>query len=300
MKTGSLYVCLAALFCLAALTHRALEDALRTPIPPASPSRIVSLAPSVTETLYALGMGDSIAGVTQFCIYPPEVRHKPQVAGFGEVNYEAVLRLRPDLVVLPQDKARNKKDLENLGLPVLTLDTRSMSGLMNTIAELGNATGHDSAAYAILAAINSSLTAAQARAGATAKPRVLFSVMHSYQGLGYITEINAVGKDGFYSELISAAGGNNVYTGDLAFPRLSREAVIFLDPEVIIDIIPASENLDAVRRDWQSLASVSAIKNNRLYLFTDEADTVPGPRFFQTLTKLSHALYPQSHPEPME
>ncbi|MDR0239515.1 MAG: ABC transporter substrate-binding protein, partial [Deltaproteobacteria bacterium] len=93
---------------------------------------------------------------------------------------------------------------------------------------------------------------------------------------------------------------SNVYTGELAFPRLSREAIIFLNPDVIIDSIPAAENLDAVRRDWQSLASVSAIKNQRLYLFTDEADTVPGPRFYQTLTKLSHALYPQSHPEPVE
>jgi len=292
MKTLPLYLWLAALFCLAAWAHHALEDTLRTPAIPSSPQRIVSLAPSVTETLYALGMGENIVGVTQFCAYPPEVLNKQQVAGFGEVNYEAVLRLRPDLVVLPQDMVRNKKNLENLGLSVLTLDTRSMSGLMDTIAKLGNATVHANETQAILAAINNSLTAAYVRAGEKPKPKVLFSVMHSYQGFGYITEINAVGKDGFYSELILAAGGNNAYTGELAFPRLSREAIIFLNPEIIIDIIPASENLDAVRRDWQSLSSVAAIKNNRLYFFTDEADTVPGPRFYQTLTKLSHALYP--------
>jgi iron complex transport system substrate-binding protein len=211
-----------------------------------------------------------------------------------------VLRLRPDLVVLPQDKARNKKELENLGLPVLTLDTRSIPGLVHTMEELGKATGHADEAHAALAAINSSLTAAQARAGHRPNPKVLFSVMHSSQGRGSITEIHAVGKDGFYSELILAAGGSNVYTGELAFPRLSREAVIFLNPEIIIDIIPASENLDAVRRDWQSLASVAAIKNNRLYLFTDEADTVPGPRFYQTLTKLSLALYPEPQSESMK
>jgi iron complex transport system substrate-binding protein len=292
MKTGPLYLCLAALFCLAAWAHYALEGAFRTPTLPASPTRIVSLAPSITETLCALGMGDKIVGVTQFCAYPPEVRNKPQVAGFGEVNYEAVLRLRPDLVVLPQDKVWNKKDIENLGLPVLTLDSRSMPGLMHTIAELGNATGHADEAHAVLAAISNSLAAALARAGERPRPKVLFSVMHSYQGLGYITEIHAVGNDGFYSELILAAGGSNVYTGELAFPRLSREAIMFLNPEIIIDIIPASENLDAVRRDWQSLSSVSAIKNHQLYLFTDEADTVPGPRFYQTLTKLSHAFYP--------
>ena len=298
MKTWPLCGCLAALFCLAAWAHHALEGVCRVSEIPPFPRRIVSLAPSVTETLYALGMGDDIVGVTQFCVYPPEVRNKPQVAGFGEVHYEAVLRLRPDLVVLPQDKIRNKKDIESLGLPVLTLDTLSMPGLMKAIKELGRVTGHINEARAVLAVISNSLTEARMRAGETARPRVLFSVMHSYQGLGYITEINAVGKDGFFNELILAAGGNNVYTGELAFPRLSREAIIFLNPEVIIDIIPASENLDAVRRDWQSLSSVSAIKNNRLYLFTDEADTVPGPRFYQTLTKLSHALYPYSQKEP--
>jgi iron complex transport system substrate-binding protein len=294
MKTWPLHACLTALFCLAAWAHHALERACRVPALPPSPQRIVSLAPSVTETLYALGMGDSIVGVTQFCAYPPQARGKPQIAGFGEVNYEAVLRLRPDLVVLPHDKERNKHELETLGLSVLTLDTRSMPGLMNTIAELGEATGHSNEARTILAAVDNSLQAASTRAAETGKPRVLFSVMRSYQGLGSITEIHAVGKDGFYSELIQAAGGANVYTGELAFPRLSREAIIFLNPDVIIDCILASENLDAVRKDWQSLASLSAIKNNRLYFFTDEADTVPGPRFYHTLTKLSHALYPSS------
>ena len=300
MKTGSLYLCLATLLCLAAWAHHALERAFRIPSLPSSPQRIVSLAPSVTETLYALGMGDSIVGVTQFCAYPPEARTQPQVAGFGEVNYEAVLRLRPDLVVLPLDKEQNKKDLENLGLPVLTLDTRSMPGLMSTLAELGAATGHRSEAHSLLAAINSSLDAARTRAAGARRPRVLVSVMRSYQGSGPVTEIHAVGKDGFYSELIQAAGGDNVYTGELAFPRLSREAIIFLNPDVIIDCIPLTENLDAVRQDWQNLASLSAIKHNRLYLFTDEADTVPGPRFYHTLMKLSRALHPSPQQEPVE
>ena len=237
-------------------------------------------------------MGDTIAGVTRFCAYPPQARDKAQVAGFGEINYEALLRVRPDLIVLPQDMKQNTKDLENLGLPVLPLDTRSLPGLMRAMEELGNATGHADEAHAALAAINDSLAAAQVRAGERPKPTVLFSVMRSYQGLGHITEIHAVGKDGFYSELIPAAGGNNVYTGELAFPRLSREAIMFLNPDIIIDSILPSENPDAARRAWQSLSSVAAIRNKRLYIFTDEADTVPGPRFYQTLTKLSHAFYP--------
>ena len=293
MKTCSCYILLGLLCLLAIWAHQALDDAFRPPAPSPHPARIVSLAPSVTETLYALGMGNQIVGVTQFCAYPPDVRKKPQVAGFADINYEAVLRLRPDLVVLPRDKERNKKELENLGLSVLSLDTRSLFGLMDAVDVLGKATGHEKEAHAVLVDMHNSLTEAHACAEGRPRPTVLFSVMHSYQGLGYITEIHAVGKDGFYSELIDAAGGRNIYAGEPAFPRLSREAVMFLNPEVIIDIIPASEDLEAVRRDWQSLSSVSAIQHNRLHLLADEAHTVPGPRARHTLSRLSRAFHPQ-------
>jgi iron complex transport system substrate-binding protein len=294
MKTCLSYTFLGIFLVLALWTRHTREAP--PPATPLNPVRIVSLAPGITETLYALGLGDRVAGVTQFCAYPPEAREKPRVAGFTDVNYEAVLRLRPDLVILPRDRERNKKELENLGLPVLALDTRSLSGLTEAVELLGKATGHEEEARAVLAELDAGLAEARARAAGRPEPGVLFSVMHSYQGLGYITEIHAVGKDGFYSELVKAAGGRNSYAGDLPFPRLSREAVLLLNPEVIIDVIPAAEDVETVRRDWQSLSSVSAIKNNRLYFLTDEADTVPGPRSSQTLTRLSRALHPQPAP----
>ncbi len=285
---------LAVLFLLALWGRRELDRATAPAPAPADPRRVVSLAPSVTETLYALGMGAQVVGVTQYCSYPPGVKNKPAVAGFSDVNYEAVLRLRPDLVVLPVDKADNRLNLEHLGLSTLPLDTRTVSGLMEAMAVLGRATGHEAQAEALLDGVRASMREAGRRAQGRARPRVLFSIMHSYEGLGYITEINAVGKDGFFNELIAMAGGENVYQGRLSFPRLSREAIIHLNPEVIVDVIPAAEDLDAVRRDWESLANVSAIQNNRLVLLTDEADTVPGPRFAETLTKLSIAFYPDA------
>ncbi|MDR1043883.1 MAG: helical backbone metal receptor [Candidatus Adiutrix sp.] len=274
--------------------HRALAAATAPPPLPADPRRIVSLAPSVTETLYALGLGDRVAGVTQFCHYPPEVLEKPVVAGFSEVNFEAVLRQRPDLVALPVDKIRNKSQLEHLGLTVLPLNTRSLSGLLETVRSLGRSTGREARAELICDRLDGSVAQARARAAGRPRPRVLFSVMHSYEGLGYITEINAVGQDGFFSELIDIAGGRNVYQGSLAFPRLSREAIIYLNPDLIVDIIPFTENLEGVKEDWLSLTSVEAIKNGRLFFLTDEADTVPGPRIHQTLGKLSRAFHPDA------
>ena len=287
------YAAVAALLPLAVWAHLALERAAGPADIPREPERIVSLAPSITETLYALGLGGSVAGVTRFCAYPPEVLEKPKVAGFSDINYEAVLRLRPDLVVLPSDKTGARLDIENLGLPVMTIDSRTLEGFLKDTLALGEKTGHEIDAARVIAELRQSLEEARGRAEGETPPRVLFSVMHSYEGIGQLTEIYAIGRDGFYDELIAAAGGQNVYEGELPFPRLSREAIIFLNPDVIIDVIPTKEtDLEAVRRDWQSLASVEAVKNGRLHLLTDEGDTVPGPRSYKTLDKLSHAFHP--------
>ena len=288
------------LFLLALWGHLALERATNPQTALATqagaPKRIVSLAPSLTETLFALGLGPQVAGVTQFCAYPPEAALKPKVAGFSDIYLEALVRTRPDLVVLPLDKTWNRLQMDRLGLPSLTLDTRSLAGLLQSIELLGQITvpgdTHGTEAKVLLEHIKQGMATAQARATGRKRPRVLFSVMHSYQGLGYISEISVIGNDGFYNELIKIAGGQNAYQGSLPFPRLSREAIIFLNPEVIIDVIPPGENLEAVRRDWQSLGSVSAIKNKRLVLLSDEAHTVPGPRFVQTLEGLSQAFHP--------
>ena len=292
MNAKPFCIFLGAFLVLTIFAHKALSRLL-APAMPENPQRIVSLAPNLTETLYALGLGPRVVGVTDFCAFPPEVRDKPRVAGFSSINFEALLRAQPDLVVLPFDKAGSWQHLERLGLATLSLDTRSLPGLMEAIAVLGRAAGRDGEARSILEGITQGLTAAEERARGKERPRVLFSIMHSYQGPGNITEIVAVGDDGFFDAMIRAAGGRNAYEGILSFPRLSRESLLFLNPDVIIDVIPAGENPEAARRDWNSLYSISAIKNQRLILLTDEAHTVPGPRLVHTLAKLSQAFHPE-------
>lgn len=232
--------------------------------------------------------------MTQFCNYPPEALNKPEVAGFSDINLEALLRARPDLVVMPLDKTWNKIQLERLGLPVLALETRSMAGLIQGIEILSQVGNRSAQGKMLLESIQHHIEAATARSVNKARPSVLFVVMHSYQGVGYISEISAVGSDGFYSELIEIAGGKNVYTGNLPYPRLSREAIIFLNPDVIVDVISPEDDLAGVKKDWETLASVNAIKNKRLLLLTDELHTVPGPRFVKTLSELSLAFHPEN------
>ena len=117
--------------------------------------------------------------------------------------------------------------------------------------------------------------------------------MHSYAGLGYISEITAAGNDGFFSYLVRICGGENAYQGALSFPTLSREAIFKLNPDVIIDLVRSEEEAAEARKGWLSLSSVNAVRNGRLYMFTDESDTVPGPRAYLTIRKTSLALHPE-------
>ncbi|MDR2603915.1 MAG: helical backbone metal receptor [Desulfovibrio sp.] len=289
MPKGFFPVVPGLLLLLALPAHMALERPLHPASAPDGARRIVSLAPGITETLYALKLGPRIAGVTSYCLYPPEAALKPRVAGFSDVNLEAVLRARPDLVLLPEDKRDNLLRLETLGLPALPLDVSSPSALAASVERIGNITGREAEAEALLAEFRGGLEAAAARAAGNTPPRVLFSVMRDIRG-GGLSEVIAVGGDGFYSELIALAGGDNVCAGHIAFPRISREALIFLDPEVMIDALPGGD-AEQARRDWESLSSVGAVQTGRVLLLTDPADTIPGPRFFRTLDKLSRAFH---------
>jgi iron complex transport system substrate-binding protein len=218
----------------------------------------------------------------------------PKVAGFTDINYEAVLRARPDLVVLPVDKTANRHELEQLGLTTMALDTRNLLGYMSSILSFGEATGSSRLARRVVANLENSIRRAEFRAQGRPKPRVLFSVMHSYQGFGYINEITVVGQDGFFSNMLELAGGQNAYEGPLPFPKLSRDAIMTLDPDVIVDLIQGSEQSDLALSDWKGLGKLKAVTNDRIYLFSDESDTVPGPRIYRTIDKLSLSLFPEN------
>ena len=296
-RSIAIFCCVFAVF--AVLTHRSLAHLTRPPEAPEDPQRIVSLAPSITELLYALGLEDRVVGVTDYCVYPPRVADKPQVAGFSSINFEALLRVRPDLVLLPVDKIVSRVRLEQLGIPVMLLDTHSMHGFMDAVETFGRAAGRDEQAQALLTDMRMALDAAKTRAHGHPKPRVLFVVMHSNRGKGHTSEVNIIGRENFFSEMIEAAGGVNAYQGNLPFPLLSREAIIFLNPEVIIDITPPGmgANLEAMRRYWEGFSGVSAIAHDRLHIITDASATVPGPRFPQTLSLMSEAFHPAAPEE---
>jgi len=297
MRKLTSFFLLCAAFSGFLLLRNLLHEASAPPLPPAEPKRIVSLAPSVTETLYALGFGSDVVGVTTFCAWPAEVKNKPKVSEYSQLNLEALVRARPDLVVMPANHLEYRSLIEKMGIPVLYLSTLTLPDYVQAMQKLGQSMGHSEQAASVAEEFRRAIRDAEARAAGKKRPRILFSVMRSEEGrLGSISEISAVGNSGFYSDLLRLAGGDNVYTGTLAFLRLSREAVLLLDPDVIVDIIRPSDDAESVRRDWQSLHSVRAVRENRLVLLSGTEDTVPGPRSVITLSRLSKAFFPEEGP----
>lgn len=297
------------------------EHAKGAPCPAPSliskPQHIVTLAPSITETTFALGAGEQVVGVTSYCTYPPAAAVKAKVAGFSEVNYEALIKLRPDLVILPQDKLQNAQRLRQLGLNVLTVNILSIEGLRQSICQIGAATGNPEAAAALLHDIDVKLQNVQKAVGSagalsnkttgseytpgpatssaftTKRPRVLFSVMQTFQAPNNISEVYIIGQDGFFSQLIKLAGAENAYSGSLAFPRISREAISYLNPDIIIDVMRPGSNKAELQAAWFAMKELNAIKNNKLFIFEDESITVPGPRFIETLLVLTRLFHPE-------
>lgn len=257
-------------------------------LPVKRPVRIVSLAPGITETLYALGQGENMAGATQFCLWPPEAEKLPRVAGFRELNLEALARTEPDLVVLPADMAHFAQNINELGIPVITFDGRTLSGFLRDVKRLGIICGAQAEAENIAAAFSNAL--AENSTSKKDRPSVLFALMHPEECARPVTELSILGADGFYSDLIDLAGGRNSYTGSAPYPRLSREAILALDPDLLVLATPECGEEGGILANWSSLAPLKALRNNNVVFLSDPGDTIPGPRALHTLALLKEAI----------
>ena len=146
------------------------------PAPDGPPRRIVSMAPSITETLFALGLGDRVVGTTSYCNHPPEAREKPRIGGFHDPNFEAVVALRPDLVVTLVEQQSARDALAILGIPVATVSHQTIDGILESIPALGDACGVQPRAEALAGELRARLARIARRTAGLRRPRVLIVV----------------------------------------------------------------------------------------------------------------------------
>jgi iron complex transport system substrate-binding protein len=258
--------------------------------------RIVSLAPSVTEILFGLGLGDKVAGVTRYCRYPPEARKKTQVGGYVDPNYEELLRLQPDLTIMLTVHTAAAERLRHLGLATLTVDHTRISGIINSIMTIGNACGAAEKARRKVDDITAEIGRVRNATKGSSTPRVLISVDRNTDAF---SSVYIAGKNTCYDELISIAGGVNAYSGAAAYPAVSIEGILHMNPQVIIDLVPNIDGREKVRAKilahWKKAAGVEAVQNGRVYLFEQDYTVIPGPRFIDLLEDMVRAIHPELH-----
>jgi iron complex transport system substrate-binding protein len=256
-------------------------------VAPRSSQRIVSLAPSVTEIVFALGAGERLVGVTRFCDEPQAARALPKIGGFLDPSLEAVASLHPDLVVtVPNGQARAVTErLAELGIAVLLLYDYTLDDVERGIAAVADALQVPTAGQALLARMRSEVAAVQAAVIGQPRPSVLFLYGHR--------PLVAAGPGSYADALIAIAGGvNAARRGNARYPTLSLETLIGLAPEVIIDAYPAGMGAAPEPMELDRMSSVPAVQSGRVHSLSDNAALRPGPRVGADARLLAALLHP--------
>jgi iron complex transport system substrate-binding protein len=253
------------------------------------PQRILSLAPSITEMLFAIGLDEEIVGVTNFCNYPPAAAKKPKV-GYTYPNLESILALRPDVVAAPHEflRADVLTKLDELKVPVFLLEAKSLEDVFAHIRTLGQIFNRSSTADELTREMRERVTHITRPLKAAGKKRVLYVL--SSQPL--IT----VGAESYIHQMIELAGGINIAAGASgAYPRLSMETVLKEDPEVLIFPVGIAESVpESEQQAWMRWTSLSAVKHRQLRAVSSDALNRPGPRVVDGLEQLSRLIHPEA------
>jgi len=257
----------------------------------ARPHRVVSLAPSVTETLFALGLGNRLVGVTTYCDYPAEAQKIAKIGGFMSPSLEAIVAQRPDFVIgvsgaTDPVKAR---EMERLGLKVTLISLASVGDILTSIKSIARLMGSSQAGEELARKITRQFEQVKKRVAGAPRRSTLLAV-----GLRPLV---AVGGRNFIDELITLAGGQNI-AGNAAqsWLNLPDEYVVAKAPEVIIEAGMGSER-GASGKSWADLKSIPAVKERRIYAYESDKILRPGPRIGEGVEEIARLIHPECFAE---
>lgn len=252
----------------------------------ARPIRVVSLSPSTTETLFALGAGAVVVGRSRYCNTPPEARAVPVVGGYTDPNFEAIFAATPTLVVGARGPAGPAlaSRLAERGIATMFPETETVSAIHESILALGAAVGQGERARALAGASSERIAKTAARIAGKRRPRVLL--------LFDLEPLVAAGPKSFPDELLRLAGGDNVVTEGPPYPVLSLERVLALDPDIILDTTVAMTKAPTrIHKDTPGLSSLRATREGRIVGIDDESVLRPGPRVAEAVERFARALH---------
>lgn len=262
---------------------------------------VVTLAPHITETVFALGQGRRVIAVSSFCDYPPEIARLPKVGAHIDPDFEKLTLLNPELLILAGKHQKVTEFARMRKLPVLNVHMDSFETIDAGIAAIGKELDCEREADALRARIRSEIEAVREAVKKLPRPKVLIITIRQDHNLNSLYTAN---RRSFVSEIVDCAGGANIYAdGKSVYMEASKESVVLRAPEVILEF-HAGQKLDADERaeyvaDWRQLPSLPAVKNNRVCLVTESHSLRPGPRVGEIARIVARLLHPEAKiPEP--
>jgi iron complex transport system substrate-binding protein len=256
---------------------------------PAPPRRIVSLVPSATELIFALGGEDRLVGRTDYCDYPPAAKSKPSVGGMIAPSLETLVALRPDLVLATTSGNREETftKLKQLGIPVYAIHAHRVAEMLDVTARLGELTGRQAAVTTLVAEIERRLRAVADAVRPYPRPRVLYVL--------WPDPLLVPARDAIVTELIGLAGGESITAGERGdYPRFSIEAAVARAPEVILLARHGTGTGPMARDKWDRLTSLPAVKAGRIHPVDGNFMHRYGPRVVDGVERLARVIHPEA------
>jgi len=293
LRPGTQVTILVASFlvlCAPAPAVRELQDEVgRTVHLPDNPHRVVCLAPSLTETVYALGLGRIVVGVTDFTNYPPEARRKPSIGGLSNASVEKIVSLDPDLVLSLGviNREETVDELEHLGIPVFVVKPQSFQGILASIQHVGDALNRGNDALRLLQQLEQRRAAVANRVKGLNRPKILVVIWYD--------PVMTAGNKSFITDIISAAGGHSI-TADIAqvWPQISLEEIVRRSPDFLLLVRGGHEGITEeelkAHAGWDQLR---AVRDNHLIYLSDSLFH-PSPVVFDALELLAKKLHPEA------
>jgi iron complex transport system substrate-binding protein len=258
------------------------------------PSRIVSLVPAVTEMLFAIGAGSTVVGVSSFDAFPPEVKTRPKVGALIDPDFERILSLKPDLVIVYASQTELMTRLGRAGVPIFKYEHAGLADIMTTIRVLGARVDRAAPADALASSLERDLDGIRRSVAGRTRPRT--AVVFDREP-GTLRNIYASGGIGFMHDMLEIAGGDNVFS-DIRRQNLQATAEILLAraPEIVLEVHGAAEAWSAnriakEREVWHGLASLPAVRSGRIYVLQDDRLVIPGPRVAEAVRLIATTLH---------
>jgi iron complex transport system substrate-binding protein len=257
----------------------------------ATPQRIVSTAPSITETLFAMGLGPHVVGVTIYCKYPEAALKIAKIGTYLKPDVEAIVALHPDLVVVQKQSNNLAQELARLHIPCVEVESHNLDNVYAGARAIGKAANATEAADHFVNTTQSQLQAIKTRTASLPKPTVAFIVGHTG---GRLEGLVAGAATSYFSDILTTAGGINVFTGtSTPYPHISLEEILSRNPDYILEMSGESQaKQDEVIALWKQHPTLKAVAAGHIYAIPPGPFLIPGPRAVEAANIMFHLLHP--------